>query len=103
MARLNVRWTLTAIKQRNQVFEYWNDRNKSTSFSIKLNHKIKERLTVLKTNPLIGKQTEYKDTRVISLGHYSILYKQIEHNLIITGFWDNRQNPKTLLDYLKNN
>ncbi|MCD4679736.1 MAG: type II toxin-antitoxin system RelE/ParE family toxin [Bacteroidales bacterium] len=101
MARLKVFWTSTALKQRNHVFQYWNDRNKSTTFSKKLNKKIKERIILLKLNPEIGKRTEFENTRAISLGHYSILYKNISTEIIITGFWDNRQDPKKLLKFLK--
>ncbi len=103
MARLKITWTATAIKQRNQVFEYWNNRNKSTVYSKKLNGKIKERVSLLKTNPHLGKVTEYEPTRAISLGHYSILYKIIESDVFVTGFWDNRQDPKKLLAALKYN
>ncbi|MCD4774389.1 MAG: hypothetical protein K8R41_13505 [Bacteroidales bacterium] len=49
MAWLKIFWTSTAIKQRNHIFEYWNERNKSTTFSKKLNKKIKERVKLLKT------------------------------------------------------
>jgi ribosomal protein L33 len=103
MAELKVFWTQTAIIQRNRVFEYWNQRNDSTSYSKKLNSSIAERISLLKTNPELGKKTEFKDTRVISLGHYSILYKKSDSKLIITGFWDNRQNPKKLFKFLIDN
>ena len=66
----------------------------------KLNASIKERTNILKTNPELGKKTEFNDTRVISLGHYSILYKKVNSKIIITGFWDNRQNPDKLLNFL---
>ncbi len=103
MARLKILWTSTALKQRNHIFDYWNERNRSNAFSIKLNEKIKERAKLLKTNPELGKKTEFKKTRAISLGHYSILYKRNDSNIIITGFWDNRQDPEKLLEFLKNN
>jgi hypothetical protein len=74
MAELTIFWTNTALKQRNYTFEYWNERNKSTTYSKKLNSSIKERTNILKTNPELGKKTEFNNTRVISLGHYSILY-----------------------------
>lgn len=98
---MRIFWTKTAIAQRNHTFEYWNNRNKSNSYSIKLNSSIKERISLLTTNPDMGKPTEYSDTRAISLGHYSILYKRTESEIFITGFWDNRQNPKKLLKFLK--
>jgi len=103
MAKLKIFWTETALKQRNHIFEYWNNRNGSNSYSKKLNSSILERISVLKSNPDLGKKTEFINTRVVSLGHYSILYKNIDSKLIITGFWDNRQNPKKLLKFLKNN
>ena len=65
MARLKILWTSTALKQRNHIFKYWNERNKSNSYSKKLKNKI------------------------------------TDINIIITGFWDNRQNPEMLLTFLK--
>lgn len=103
MAKLNLFWTKTAIKQRNHTFEYWNNRNKSNSYSKKLNKSIKERTELLKSKPDLGKKTEFKNTRAISLGHYTVLYRKTSHKIIITGFWDNRQNPNKLLKFLKEN
>ena len=96
-------WTPTAIKQRNHVFEYWNNRNKSTAFSKKLNEKIKEKIKLLRVNSELGIGTGFNNTRVIILKHYSILYKKIDYIIIVTGFWDNRQDPKKLIEFLKNN
>lgn len=100
MVRLKVLWTRTAIRQRNHVFEYWNQRNQSNSYSRKLNIKIRERINQLKKLPELGTKTNYKKTRSLSLGHYSILYRIEEEQLIITGFWDNRRDPEELLKFL---
>ena len=37
MDELKIIWTKIAISQRNEVFAYWNKRNKSTDFSKKIN------------------------------------------------------------------
>ncbi len=103
MALLKIVWTITALKQRNFIFEYWNERNKSKTYSQKLNKKIKERIQLLKTNPNLGIRTEFKGTRAISLGHYSVFYKRVDSNIVITAFWDNRQNPKRLMEFLQSN
>lgn len=103
MAQIKILWASTAVIQRNYIFEYWNKRNKSTSYSKKLNNKIKERLYILKQNPKIGKKTEFNGTRMISLGHYSIFYKKVDLSIIITGLWDNRQDPEKLLNFLQAN
>ena len=97
---LKVAWTATAIKQRNYIFAYWTDRNKSNSFSKNLNKKFFERISLLKTNPELGKKTSYKNNRVLALGHFSIYYRLIEDTIFITSVWDNRQNPKKLRDFL---
>lgn len=94
-------WTTIALKQRNSTFEYWNERNKSNIYSVKLNSKIKERLVQLKYFPEIEIETIFPKTRIIYLGYYSILYQIKDQNIIITGFWDNRQDPKKLLHLLK--
>ena len=101
MASLKIQWTLTAVQQRNHIFEYWNNRNKSTSYSIKLNKRIKERINHLKKFPDLGVKTDFGTNRSISLGHYSIIYKKVENSIIITGIWDNRQDPAKLLELLK--
>ncbi len=103
MAGLKLVWTETAIKQRNYIFEYWNERNGSTQYSKKLNIKIRKRVVLLKMYPNLGKKAHFGNTRVISLGHYSILYKKVNLNIIITGFWDNRQDPGKLINFLKKN
>ena len=68
----------------------------------KLNEKIRERTNLLAHNPELGLKTTYKNTRAISLGHYSILYQKNNLKIIITGFWDNRQDPKKILFFLIN-
>jgi len=100
MARLALKWTNTAVRQRNYIFAYWDERNKNTAYSKKLNKMIKVRVSLLKQFPNIGKITGFKNTRVISLGKYSIFYQIKDNDIIITGFWDNRQDPKVLLRVL---
>jgi plasmid stabilization system protein ParE len=101
MAQLGIYWTETAIRQRNYIFEYWIERNQSITYAKKLNQKISERTNLLKKNPELGKKTNFKNTRAISLGHYSILYQILDLKILITGFWDNRQEPEKLLNFLK--
>jgi len=50
---------------------------------------------------IIGKKTDFPNTRVITLGHYSIFYKYNNEQIIIMSFWDNRQDPQKLIILLK--
>ena len=60
MAQLKVFWTETAVKQRNCIFEYWNERNKSAEYSKNLNAKIIEHTSLLKLQPKSGKKSDSK-------------------------------------------
>jgi len=79
MDGLTLFWTNTANKQRDHVFNYWNKRNKSKTYSKKLNLAIRERTDLIKIYPEMGKPTNFKKTRALIIGHYSILY-QIQKN-----------------------
>ena len=50
---------------------------------------------------MIYKATDFKNVRVASLGNFSIYYKVLDKEIIITAFWDNRQDPKELLKILQ--
>lgn len=101
MDGLTVFWTNTAKKQRDHVFNYWNKRNKSTVYSKNLNLAIKQRTDSLKTHSETGKPTNFKDTRAIIMRYYSILYKVQRQKIIITAFWDNRDDPEKLLKLMQ--
>jgi toxin YoeB len=62
---------------------------------------VSERTNQIAETPFIYKSTDFKDVRVASLGNYSIYYKVSETDLIISAFWDNRQDPKKLLKILQ--
>jgi plasmid stabilization system protein ParE len=80
---------------------YWTVRNGSTTYAKKLIKLIKERLEIILEHPEAFKLTTYPETRESAMGNFSIYYKITETQLIVTAFWDNRQNPKTILELLK--
>lgn len=102
MARRNIIWTRTADLQFVGILEYWVKRSKSSSYSKKLIKLVSERTRHIAESPWIYKAAEFKDTRVASLGNFSIFYKISDEQIIITAFWDNRQDPEKLLEILKN-
>lgn len=102
MVKRNVIWTRTADLQFVGILEYWVNRNKSNTYSKKLLKLVSERTKQIAEQPFIFKATDFSDTRVASLGNFSIFYKFNDKEIIITAFWDNRQNPKKLLEILQN-
>ena len=101
MAKRNVIWTRTADIQFVGILEYWVKRNKTNTYSKKLVKIVSERTKQIAEKPLIYKSTDFGDTRVASLGNFSIYYKVFDEEIIITAFWDNRQDPKKLLQILE--
>ena len=102
MAKRNIVWTKTADIQFVGILEYWVKKNKSNIFSIKLLKLVTERTLQISEKPFIYKSTDVKDVRVAPLKNYSLFFKVTENQIIVTAFWDNRQNPKELLKILEN-
>ena len=101
MAKRKIVWTQTAARQRRSILEYWVNRNKSNSYSIKLLRASDEKAKLIAQNPKLFRDADFPDTRMATMGHFSIFFKFNSKEVIITAFWDNRQNQKKLLEELK--
>ncbi len=101
MAQETVKWTKTASRQLQQVLEYWVERNGSPTYALKLLDLIEKRTASIVEKPMICKRSVFPDTRVASMGNYSIYYKVSDAKIIITAFWDNRQDPTKLVKLMK--
>ncbi|TKB96955.1 type II toxin-antitoxin system RelE/ParE family toxin [Pedobacter cryophilus] len=100
MDKRSVVWTETAARQRREILKYWTLRNHSTQYAEKLIILTKKRINLILKNTSSYKLTNYPNTRESAMGHFSIYYKLLDEKLIITAFWDNRQDPKKMLDIL---
>ena len=86
-------WTETARNDRKEIFAYWNNRNKSTLYSYRLNLLFNDALKSVSLHPHIGKQTNYPDTRIKIVSYYLIVYKDYDSFISVISIWDGRQNP----------
>ena len=101
MVKRIVVWTETAAQQRREILKYWVKRNGTTTYAEKLIKLTAEQIRIIQNNPKLFKKADFPDTHVSVLGHFSIFYKSNKDHLIITAFWDNRQDPKKLLNILR--
>lgn len=101
MAERVVVWTKTAIKQRRNILAYWTRRNGSSLYAEKLILITANKIKFILENPEASQLTSFPDTHITAISHFSIYYKTTDTNIIITAFWDNRQDPKKLLELLK--
>ena len=76
-------WSVRAQNDRKEIFEYWNNRNKSNLYSKKLNELIKESLSLTAKYPLIGKLTDRINIRVKVLRDYLIIYEVLPTEIIV--------------------
>jgi len=86
MAERTIVWTETASRQRREILRYWTKRNQSTKYAKKLIRVIRNRIKTILNNPQAFKLTMYAETRDSAMGHFSIYYKVMEKQLIITAF-----------------
>jgi plasmid stabilization system protein ParE len=89
-------WTKRAEEIFFKILQFYVQKNKSNTYSRKLNSELKKILKLLLKNPFLGRKTKYENIRVIIKMNYKIFYK-IEYDcIIILLIWDTRQNPSDL-------
>lgn len=97
MAR-QIIWSRRAHNDRIKILEYWNQRNKSTEYSKKLNRLFIEAVKLISIYPKIGKQTDDKTARIKVVKDYLIIYEINKNDqLVILTIWDSRQDPEKML------
>ena len=101
MAQKKIIWTETAAQQRRMILEYWLQRNQSNEYPLKLLRLSNEKANQIAANPMLYKASGFPNMRVTTMGHFSLFYKITGDTIIITAFWDNRQDHKKLLKLLK--
>ena len=99
MAQRKIVWTETAAKQRRLTLEYWLHRNQSNTYPLQLLQLSDDEDQPIAENPFLYK-ADFPETHVAAMGHFSIFYKVKDTEIIITAFWDNRQDPKKLIELL---
>lgn len=86
-------WSLLAQENRKAILKYWMDRNKSNTYSLKLNQIFENSVDLISKFPLIGVKTNIENVRIKFVRDYRIAYKIAEDLIEILTIWDSRQNP----------
>jgi addiction module RelE/StbE family toxin len=100
MAR-RIRWSPRAANDRIQILEYWIERNRSVTYSKKLNKMLNDAVQLISDRPEIGRQTNYLNVRIKIVRDYLIYYRIREDALEIITLWDGRRNPAILKKMLE--
>ena len=89
-------WSLNAQRDRKNILQYWNKRNQSNRYSIKLNKLFKDAVKLISNYPRIGKLTNKENIRIKIVKDYLIIYEDLENEIHILTIWDSRRNPLNL-------
>jgi plasmid stabilization system protein ParE len=95
MAR-KIEWTVTSIRDRFEIYQFWNEKNKSDTYSKKLDSLFNEVAKLVSKYPQIGTATDLPGLRVKVIKSYKLFYFDDSETIRIIRIWDSRQNPQNL-------
>jgi plasmid stabilization system protein ParE len=78
-------WSPRAQSERKSVLKYWLNRNKSKTYSLKLNLLIKEGISLILSNQEIGRKTDVPNVRIKIVRDYLIFYEVQNETIYILG------------------
>ena len=97
MAKRKITWTEKANLERIEILEYWINRNKSKTYSVKLNQLIKTSLKQVAENPTIGRKTDFdENVRLKIVRDYLIFYQYDSAELKVLSVWSGYRNEKSI-------
>lgn len=94
-------WSDRAIDDLLKIFEYWNNRNKSVSYSKKLNELFNKAIALVANHSSIGKPSQIEDIKIKIVKDYLMIYEDTPELIIILTIWDSRRNPEDLEKIIK--
>ena len=98
MVKKEIVWSIRANKELKKILEFYNKRNRSTKYSLKLLTEINNLSDTLSKSEFIGRLTVNKKTRVIVMKVYLFFYEINENRIEIISFWDNRQDNRKRIE-----
>ncbi len=90
---LKVQWSTKAENEFDDILSYWNNRNKSFKYSIKLLELFNESIDKLTSFPKTGRITENPNVRFSIIKDYFIYYSFDKTTLYIIDICDMRRDP----------
>lgn len=96
-----IRWSAKAHFDRLDILAYWANRNKSITYSVKLDSLIRQCIQLIAELPEIGKPTTLPNVKLKVLRDYFIVYRVNGDYLEVITIWDTRRNPENLGEILK--
>ena len=85
---------ISFLLTKKSIFYYWNNRNKSTVYSQKLNQLFTSPLRIVEKTPEASIATTKENIRAILVRDYYLIFEITELKIKVLDIWDTRQNPQ---------
>ena len=95
MAKRKIVWSNRAKQRLYDILEVYIERNKSKTYSNKLQRLLNKEVKLLLKYPEIGLKTTEESTRGLIVKDYIIYYEITEDKIVIHTIWDSRQDPNS--------
>jgi toxin YoeB len=89
-------WSTKARQELFDILEFWNENNRSNSYSLNLYQKIQINIKYISENNFIGKPTNLEGIRLVVISNYLLFYQITEQFIEILSVFDSRRNPGDL-------
>jgi len=89
-------WTQKAKRELLQILQYWIVRNKSNTYSLKLNSLIEAQLNLILEQPKIGRKTDIPNVYIKVIHKYLLYYEFVNDTLYILTIRHGSQNPENM-------
>jgi toxin YoeB len=89
-----IRWSVRPDQDRREIEEYWTNRNKSNSYSLKLDQLFREGVSKVSKTPDLGIPIKFPSIRYKIVRDYLIYYRIDSVYIEVITIWDSRRNPK---------
>ena len=97
MAKRKINWTEKANLERKEILQYWIRRNKSKTYSVKLNKLFIEATRKVSEFPTIGRKTDFdKNIRLKIVRDYLIFYEFDNKQIKVLSVWDGNRDDQEL-------
>lgn len=97
MAKRKIIWSERAKAKRYEILQFYITRNKSITYSKKLNKQINQKLRLLINYPMLGIRTDLPGVRGLILESYIIYYELDQESIRVLYIWDSHQDPENLI------
>jgi len=88
-------WSVKAVNDLEQILENWNNRNKSNTYSKKLERLFSRALELIAIQPLIALVTDMDGVRIKLVHDYWIFYTERNHNIYVLQILSTYKDPDT--------